>query len=592
MVTASAAMLEALQEAGVSYIFANFGSDHPALIEAIAEARSLGRPIPAVVTCPHEMVAMTCAHGYAQLTGRAQAVVVHVDCGTQSLGGAVHNAAKARIPVFVFAGLSPSTQEGEATGSRNEFIQWIQDVPDQRGIVRQYMKYDNELRNAGNVKQIVHRSLQLAHSDPKGPVYLVGAREVMEAETQSVAIDVGEWPPIAPTPLAEAAVASLVDAFQRAARPLIVTSYVGRNPAAVTELVRFCGRLGVGVLESVPSYVNFPHNDPLYQGNHWNHPFQNRALAEADFILVVDSDVPWIPTVSKPSDGASIAIIDVDPLKQSTPLWSIKARQCYRADAATAFAQLNARLDRIEIDEEAAERRRRHYAERHRERKAELDRREAPSGDVITPEYLTACVRRQVGLEAIVLNEGITNYPAICDHMARELPGTMFASGGGSLGWTGGAAIGMKLAAPGKTFVALTGDGSYMFSAPSAVHWMARRYRTPFLQIIYNNRGWNAPKFSALAVHPDGFASRAKDLDLSFDPPPDYSGIAAAAGGAYARVVKRPQDVEAAVAEGLRVVLEESAARCSTCGCRISDRYADPQRDPGLHRGRLLKFRR
>jgi acetolactate synthase-1/2/3 large subunit len=568
MHTASAAMLEALQEAGVSYIFANFGSDHPALIEAIAEARSLGRPIPAVVTCPHEMVAMTCAHGYAQLTGRAQAVVVHVDCGTQSLGGAVHNAAKARIPVFVFAGLSPSTQEGEATGSRNEFIQWIQDVPDQRGIVRQYMKYDNELRHACNVKSIVHRSLQLAHSDPKGPVYLVGAREVMEAETKSVAVDVAEWPPIAPTPLTEAAVASLVDAVQKAVRPLIVASYVGRTPAAVTELVRFCGRLGVGVLESVPSYVNFPHSDPLYQGNHWNHPFQNRALAEADFILVVDSDVPWIPTVSKPSDGASIAIIDVDPLKQSTPLWSIKARQCYRADAATAFAQLNGRLDHIEIDKEAAERRRRHYAERHRERKAELDRREAPSGDIITPEYLTACVRRQVGLEAIVLNEGITNYPAICDHIARELPGTMFASGGGSLGWTGGAAIGMKLAAPGKTFVALTGDGSYMFSAPSAVHWMARRYRTPFLQIIYNNRGWKAPRFSALAVHPDGFASRAKDLDLSFDPPPDYSGIAAAAGGAFARVVKRPQDVEAAVAEGLRVVIEEE--RCAVLDMWLS----------------------
>jgi acetolactate synthase I/II/III large subunit len=568
MVTASAAMLEALQEAGVSYIFANFGSDHPALIEAIAEARALGRSIPAVVTCPHEMVAMTCAHGYAQLTGRAQAVVVHVDCGTQSLGGAVHNAAKARIPVFVFAGLSPATQEGEATGSRNEFIQWIQDVPDQRGIVRQYMKYDNEFRSAHNVKQIVHRSLQLAHSDPKGPVYLVGAREVMEAETKSVAFDVDEWPPIAPTPLAETAITSLVDAFQKAARPLVLTSYVGRNPAAVIELVRFCGRLGVGVLESVPSYVNFPHNDSLYQGNHWNHPFQNRALAEADFILVVDSDVPWIPTVSKPSDGASVAIIDVDPLKQSTPLWSIKARQYYRADAATAFAQLNARLDRIEIDEETAERRRRHYAERHRERKAELDRREAASGDVITPEYLTACVRRQVGFEAIVLNEGITNYPAICDHMARERPGTMFASGGGSLGWSGGAAIGMKLGAPGKTFVALTGDGSYMFSAPSAVHWMARRYRTPFLQIIYNNRGWNAPKFSALAIHPDGFASRAKDLDLSFDPPPDYSAVAAAAGGAFARVVKRPQEVEAAVAEGLRVVLEEQ--RCAVLDMWLS----------------------
>src|SRR6202042_1594932 len=176
---------------------------------------------------------------------------------------------------------------------------------------------------------------------------------------------------------------SLSDARQKAGRALIVTSYVGRTPAAVTELVRFCGRLGVGLLESVPSYVNYPHGHPLYQGNHWNHPFQNRALAEADFILVVDSDVPWIPTVSKPSDGASIAIIDVDPLKQSTPLWCIKARQCYRADAATAFAQLNARLDLSDVDEEAAERRRRHYTERHRQRKAELDRREAASGAVI-----------------------------------------------------------------------------------------------------------------------------------------------------------------------------------------------------------------
>ena len=90
---------------------------------------------------------------------------------------------------------------------------------------------------------------------------------------------------------------------------------------------------------------------------------------------------------------------------------------------------------------------------------------------------------------------------------------------------------------------------------------MARRYRTPFLQIIYNNRGWKAPRFSALAVHPDGFASRAEDLDLSFDPPPDYSGIAAAAGGAFARMVKRPQEVEAAIAEGLRVVLEEQPLR-------------------------------
>ena len=179
MYTASTALLEALTQAGVSHIFANFGSDHPALIEAIAEARAHGHAIPAIITCPNEMVALSCAHGHAQVSGRAQAVLVHVDCGTQALAGAVHNAARGRVPVFIFAGLSPFTQEGELKGSRNEYIHWLQDVPDQRGIVRQYVKYENELRTAKNVKQIVFRALQFAHSDPRGPVYVVGAREVL-----------------------------------------------------------------------------------------------------------------------------------------------------------------------------------------------------------------------------------------------------------------------------------------------------------------------------------------------------------------------------------------------------------------------------
>ncbi len=78
--------------------------------------------------------------------------------------------------------MSPATLEGEARGSRNEFIHWLQDVFDQRGLVRGYMRYDNEIRVGANVKQIVHRAMQFATSDPMGPVYLAAAREVMEQE--------------------------------------------------------------------------------------------------------------------------------------------------------------------------------------------------------------------------------------------------------------------------------------------------------------------------------------------------------------------------------------------------------------------------
>ena len=104
--TTSTAFLEALAEAGVTYVFANLGSDHPGLLEAVAQARAEGRAdaLPDIIVCPHETVAVSAAHAYAMVTGEPQAVLVHVDAGTQNLGGGVNNAMRGRVPVLIFAG--------------------------------------------------------------------------------------------------------------------------------------------------------------------------------------------------------------------------------------------------------------------------------------------------------------------------------------------------------------------------------------------------------------------------------------------------------------------------------------------------------
>jgi acetolactate synthase-1/2/3 large subunit len=560
-------LLDALQDLGVEFIFANFGSDHPAIVEAIAAARASGRPIPQIVTCPNEMVGMSAAHGFAAATGRAQAVLVHVECGTQSLAGAVHNAAKGRIPIFVFAGASPLTQEGELKGSRNEFIQWIQDVHDQRGIVRGYMRYEGEVRVAAAMKHLVARAFQFARSDPRGPVYLTGAREIMEAPAPEARLIPEHWKPVSPGALAPENVAELAGALAAARAPLVVTSFLGRNPSAVKPLVRLCETLGAGVLESVPNYVNFPHNNALYQGNQWNEPRRNAALAEADVVLVIDSDVPWIPTSSAPGPDAAVYHIDVDPLKTQMPLWYISARGRFAADACTVLEQLNDAVDRLALDTERIERRRARWAELHALRKARLADKERSTGR-LTGEYLTAALRRRLTPDTLVVNEGISHYHVIFDHLALAEPGAMFTSGGGSLGWHGGAAIGAKLAHPGKTVIALAGDGSYMFSAPSSVHWMARRYHTPFLTVIYNNGGWKSPRLSTLAVHPDGCASRADNLDMSFHPQADYAAIAAAAGGAFPRILDDVEDLEKALDDCFHAVTVEG--RCAVLDARLA----------------------
>ena len=559
MYTASAAILEALVEAGVEYLFANFGSDHPGLIEAIAQARADGRPCPRVITAPTEMVAMSAAHGFAQARGRAQAVLVHVDCGTQSLGGAVHNAAKGRVPVLIIAGMSPATQEGEARGSRNEFIQWIQDVRDQRGLVRGYVRYENEIRVGANAKQIVHRALQFAHSEPRGPVYVTATREVLESEVPFVAIDARQWQPLAPRGLGSDTAREIAHALVEAEHPLIVTSYVGRSAPAVQELVALAEEIGVGVLESVPNYMNFPTTHPCYQGVQWNERRQNEALAQADVVLVIDSDVPWIAAVSKPRDGARIFHIDTDALKEQMPLWYIGATLECQADAALAIQQIRAAAGSLGADPEVLARRRARLAEAHVSWQLGVNLREQPA-ETLTAEYLVACIRDSIGEEAIVISESVTNFHVVSQHMRRTRPGTLFSSGGGSLGYNGGAAVGVKLARPDALVVAICGDGSYLFSQPSTVHWMARAYRAPFLHVVLNNGGWRAPRHAVLSVYPDGIAAHAPDIDIHFPQPPDYAGIAAAAGGAHAETVRGVAEVGPALERALRALRDEKRA--------------------------------
>ena len=100
----------------------------------------------------------------------------------------------------------------------------------------------------------------------------------------------------------------------------------------------------------------------------------------------------------------------------------------------------------------------------------------------------------------------------------------------------------------------LTGDGSFLFGVPSSAQWVARRYGTPSLTIIYDNRGWAAPKFSTLQVHPDGAAAQADDFHVSFEPEVDLPGVARAAGGAYGVTVSDPGELPGVLKDALAVV--------------------------------------
>lgn len=246
------------------------------------------------------MVALSMADGYARLTGKPQCVIVHVDVGTQGLAAAVHNASCGRAPVLIFAGLSPFTIEGEMSGSRTEYIHWIQDVPDQKQIVSQYCRYSAEIKSGKNIKQLVNRALQFATSDPKGPVYLAGAREVMEEEIEPYTVNQGVWGPVAPSALTPEGVKLIASHLAAAKEPLAIVGYSGRSARGVEELVTLADTFkGPRVLDTGGCDMCFPGNHPASLGLRYG---LHDAIKTADFILVADCDVPWIPTQCKPSD--------------------------------------------------------------------------------------------------------------------------------------------------------------------------------------------------------------------------------------------------------------------------------------------------
>ncbi len=156
----------------------------------------------------------------------------------QGLGAAVHNASSGRAPVLLFAGLSPFTLEGEMRGSRTEYIHWIQDVPDQKQIVAQYCRYAAELKTGHNVKQMVNRALQFARSQPQGPVYLCGAREVMEMDIKPYSLRQEHWDPVELGGLPKKAVEKIATALAEAKEPLVITGYARAEPRVPARVGR------------------------------------------------------------------------------------------------------------------------------------------------------------------------------------------------------------------------------------------------------------------------------------------------------------------------------------------------------------------
>ena len=552
-VSGAVLLLRSLKSHGVERIFANIGTDYAPVVEALAVCRVGGEAVPELVLCQHENIAMSAAHGCAAATGELQVVFVHADVGTQNIGGAMHNASRARVPVLVIAGLSPYTTRGEMTGSRSAAVQFLQDVPVQSGIVHQYTAWIGEARTAVNIPQVVARAVHVARSTP-GVAYLTMAREPLEELTNPVGAEV--LPRLRATVPDAATLDELATWLREADIPLAITGATGRDPKGADALARLADVSGLGVLEAEPyTWTNLATDDPHHLG-----AMPSELLGDADLVLALNVDVPWVPALQQPAPSARVALVDADPLKHHIPMADIAAHLFAGGSPSATLDLLTERLTAEPVAPARLDARRQWVRAARAERTDEVQGRLRADREAqrLTPLTIAAALDAALGDEAVVLHEAVSSARSTITQLRRGAGRRFFGSGGGSLGWCLGAAFGMRLAL-GLDTVAIMGDGTFVFGNPTAAFWGARRYGAPFLAVVLNNAGWNAVGRATVQQHPLGVAATSGELCSSFGAPSDLGLVAQASGGS-AWSIDRLEDLPAALSEAIAATRTGTAA--------------------------------
>ncbi len=552
------AVVSAMKLGGVDNLFFVSGSELNFYQEAAAKAHAKGRPAPRLVTMMHEHVALNAALGNAMVRNQPAATAVHVDVGTLHYGAAVHTAWRGSYPVLMTAGTGPRAFPDSMRGARNGNIQWVQEPRDQGEIVRQYTKIDHRLEHQDNPGLIVSRLLQVAMSEPRGPVYMAVPQEtamlplpgsIRFPTRDQLGLARPAWP-------APEDARTIAEWLIKADNPCIYSTKVGHDPEAPAELLRLAELLAVPFMENTNSdRMNFPATSPFYG--------TGPEAKDADVLLIMEDLVPYIPGRGSPKPEARIAWVSMDPvlsrfktIEYRADLWiPASSAAVARAVCETAEHMLNA-SDRSRI---AARR------ERLEQRKRELDARaeSLAQRDIAEGTLNGRVVGYELGKllepDAIVLNDGLSNGGFVQTYARRDQPGTYFRSGSSSGGWGSGAAFGVKLARPNSDVVLVSGDGYYQFGTPLPALWAAAHHKAAFLAVVFVNNTYSTGTSSLASNYPEGFGVAGGFEGGRFDPAPNFARLAEAVDG-FGEQVHELAQLAPALRRGLEKVRQNVPA--------------------------------
>lgn len=442
MTTASAALAAALAAHGTDRVFCVAGESYLGVLDALYDLPAID-----VVTCRHEGSAAFMALADAKLSGRAGVVLANRAPGATNASIAVHSAKEDATPLVLLVGHVKSAQIGRRAFQEMDYAQSFSDLAKAVLVL-------HDPRQAG---EVMARALRLAEAGTPGPVVLAIPEDVLLAPVADPPPTPGRFVPAALEP-GPAGLAELEQLLAGARRPLIVAGSRCGGPEGRALLRAAAERHGLPVAVTSKRQDLFANEHPLYAGHLQiaTRPPQRELLAQADLVLALGTRLDHVTT----KDYTLLrAPVPVQPLVHVHP---DPERLGFVYEPALSFAcepeaVLRALCDRVAVARSAE---RDAWAARlHALERAEADWQPVSAPDGVVFGAVVRALGELLPADAIVSVDA-GNF-AIWVHRYLRCSGTsrLLAGAASAMGFGVPAAVAAGLRFPGRTVVAVVGDG-------------------------------------------------------------------------------------------------------------------------------------
>ncbi len=467
-------LMESLIAQGVSYIFGNPGTTESPIIDSLLDYPQLN-----YIEALHEGVAVGAASYYAQASGKTGVVNVHVAPGLGNAIGMMYNALKAGAPMVVTAG-----QQDTRMRLRDPLL-----GHDLVAMAAPVTKWSVQAERADELSLLLHRAFKVANDPPAGPVFVALPIDVMEQESENEPVAPGTLHragPAAPAGVAEAA--ALLAGAQSSV--IVVGDEVARFGAGA-EVLALSEALGAAMwTEGIRMHASVPSNHPnLRLALGFDALSIRKALEGADVLLLVGGpffEEVWFSPGSPFPTGA--AVIQVETASQRLA-YNYGAKVGLIGDPKATLAALL-----VDVNGKASAGYREAAARRNQALKSLKDADAAAQraraqkrwdNTPISMPRLMADIASALPTDAIVVDEAITAGPDLARTLSFGKRGDYFGARGGGIGQALPGALGVKVACPDRPVVAISGDGSSMYSIQAL--WTAAHHDLPIVFVILNN---------------------------------------------------------------------------------------------------------